>query len=182
MSKKIVVLNGSPRKNGNTAMLIDSFTKGAENVGNQVTRFDLQQMNLHPCIGCGAGGKDKTSPCIQKDDMDRIYQALYEAEVLVLATPVYGWGMSAQLKMVLDRMAAILEAGIPNTKETYLLTAAGDNSEENFAPLVLHYETMAKYLNWTDKGRILAGGFADIGDIVGNPILEEAQKLGESVC
>lgn len=72
MGKKIVVLNGSPRPKGNTAMLIEAFSQGAEASGNSVTRFDLVKMNIKPCIGCMKGGKDPVSPCVQKDDMDLV--------------------------------------------------------------------------------------------------------------
>lgn len=64
MSKKILILNGSPRPKGNTAVLIDSFAKGAESAWHLVTRFDLQRMNIHPCLGCFGGEKDLKSPCV----------------------------------------------------------------------------------------------------------------------
>lgn len=69
MAKKIVVLNGSPRANGNTKELVKAFVKGAESAGNTVQVFDLQKMNIHGCLGCCMGGKDEASPCVQKDDM-----------------------------------------------------------------------------------------------------------------
>lgn len=75
MSKKILVLNGSPRARGNTSMLLDAFTEGATQAGHTVTRFDLQKMDLHPCLGCMKGGRDAASPCVQKDDMLKIYPA-----------------------------------------------------------------------------------------------------------
>ena len=73
MAKKIVVLNGGPRLNGNTAELIEAFTAGAEANGHTVIRFDLERMNIHGCKGCLGGGKDPASPCVQKDDMEKIY-------------------------------------------------------------------------------------------------------------
>ena len=75
MAKKIVVLNGSPRANGNTKELVKAFVKGAESAGNTVQVFDLQKMNIHGCLGCCMGGKDEASPCVQKDDMSLIYPA-----------------------------------------------------------------------------------------------------------
>ena len=73
MHKKICILNGSPRINGNTKELIKYFTKGAETVGHEVTCFDLQKMNIHGCLGCCNGGKNEDAPCVQKDDMSQIY-------------------------------------------------------------------------------------------------------------
>ena len=66
MAKKIVILNGSPRLKGNTAQLISAFTKGAEESGNTVERFDLQKMNIHPCLGCCGGGKNRTVPVYKR--------------------------------------------------------------------------------------------------------------------
>ena len=76
MSKKICILNGSPRPNGNTKALITHFIKGAEATGNEVICFDLQKMNIHGCLGCCNGGKDTASPCVQKDDMQKILSGL----------------------------------------------------------------------------------------------------------
>lgn len=90
MGKKIIILNGSPRPKGNTAALIHSFTEGAKAAGHNVTRFDLQKMDIHPCLGCCSGGKDPESPCTQKDDMLKIYPAYKEADIVVLASPLYG--------------------------------------------------------------------------------------------
>ena len=73
MSKKICILNGSPRPTGNTKELIKRFTKGAEAAGHEVTCFDLQKMDIHGCLGCCKGGKDEACPCVQKDDMTQIY-------------------------------------------------------------------------------------------------------------
>ena len=74
MAKKLVILNGSPRTNGNTKELVKAFVKGAESAGNAVQVFDLQKMNIRGCLGCCMGGKDEASPCVQKDDMALIYR------------------------------------------------------------------------------------------------------------
>ena len=83
MSKKIIVLNGSSRKNGNTSALVREFVRGAEQAGNTVTVFDLSNMQINGCKGCFGGGKNPDSPCVQKDDMEKIYPAYKEADVLV---------------------------------------------------------------------------------------------------
>ena len=111
MKRKIVVLNGSPRANGNTAALIERFVQGAEAEGNRVTRFDLQRMAIHPCLGCCRGGQNPASPCVQKDDMDKIYAAYREADVVVLACPLYYWTICGQLKSAFDRLFAVAYPG-----------------------------------------------------------------------
>ena len=98
MSKKIVILNGSPRKTGNTSTLVKAFTEGAENAGHTVTEFFLDGMNIHGCKGCFGGHSSQECPCVQKDDMTQIYPAVKESDVVVLATPLYYWNMSGQLR------------------------------------------------------------------------------------
>ncbi len=98
MNKKIIILNGSPRKKGNTAALTAAFKRGAEKAGNQVTEFFLGEMNINGCKGCFSGGKDCNSPCVQKDDMDVIYPVYRESDIVILASPLYYWTISRQLK------------------------------------------------------------------------------------
>lgn len=73
MSKEIIILNGSPRKNGNTSALTAAFAKGASEAGNQVTEFHISSMKINGCLGCWHGGKDAAHPCSQRDDMGQIY-------------------------------------------------------------------------------------------------------------
>ena len=127
MGKKILILNGSPRKTGNTVALTAEFKKGAEEAGNVVTEFFLAGMNINGCKGCFCGGKNPDSPCVQKDDMDKIYPVYREADVIVLATPLYYWTISGQLKTAFDRLFAVAECD-PNyrnpKKESVLIMAA----------------------------------------------------------
>ena len=109
MSKKIVILNGSPRKKGNTSALVKSFTEGAEASGNTVTEFFLGGMNIHGCRGCFGGHSSKDCPCVQQDDMNQIYPAVRDCDVIVLASPLYYWNMSGQLRSAVDRLFALEE-------------------------------------------------------------------------
>ena len=89
MSKKIVILNGSPRKNGNTSALVNVFKTGAESAGHTVTEFCLDKMNIHGCKGCFGGHSDRDCPCVQQDDMNQIYPAVRDCDVVILASPLY---------------------------------------------------------------------------------------------
>lgn len=181
MSKKIVILDGSPRPNGNTAALIRSFTDGATAAGHTVTRFDLQKMDIHPCLGCCGGGKDVNSPCVQKDDMQQIYPAYKDADLVCLASPLYYWTISGQLKCAFDRLFAVAECNenLANPiKESVLLMAAEGNG---FDETTYWYDRLMGYLGWTDKGKVLCGGVFHIGDIKGNAKLEEAYQLGHNL-
>lgn len=125
--KKIIILNGSPRKNGNTSALTAAFAKDAEEVGNQVTEFHLSGMNINGCIGCWKGGRDAEHPCSQHDDMEKIYPLYRDADIVVLASPLYYWFVSGFLKNAFDRLFAIAECD-PNyrnpKKQSVLLMAA----------------------------------------------------------
>lgn len=185
MAKKIVILNGSPRVNGNTKALIEKFTQGAQAAGKEVLCFDLQKMNIHGCLGCGKGGKDAKSPCVQKDDMLKIYPAYQEADVVVLASPMYYWGISGQLKCAFDRLFAVAELD-PNyvnpKKDCVLLMAAEGDTESNFAPVRAFYEGLVSHLGWRDLGIVYAGGNMEAGDIFNKPDqLGQAEELGRSV-
>lgn len=184
MGKNIVILNGSPRIKGNTSMLCDAFMKGAKSAGHAIKRFDLQRMKINGCIGCMKGGKDPASPCTQKDDMDLIYPAYIGADLVVLATPMYYWGFSSQLKAAFDRLFAVAECNpqyLNPVKECILIMAAEGNTPENWKPAMDYYLSLTGFLDWPDKGRILAGGVLDAGAVAGTPVIEEARLLGASI-
>lgn len=181
MAKKIVVLNGSPRRNGNTSELITAFTEGAEGAGNTVETFFLQGMDIHGCRGCFCGGKDPDHPCIQRDGMDDIYPAYKAADVVVLASPLYYWNLSGQLRTAFDRLFAVAECN-PDyrnpVKECVLLMAAeGDGFDE----VVNYYDNLMRHLGWKSLGKVLCGGVMAVGDIKGHGDLDEARKLGASI-
>jgi len=100
----IIVLFGSPNQNGSTRLLVESFTKGAKEAGHTVEEIDVCHANIHPCIGCVRCGYE--GPCVQKDDVEVIRKKLLQADMVVFATPLYYYGMSAQLKTVIDRFCA----------------------------------------------------------------------------
>lgn len=182
MDKKILVLNGSPRKNGNTSALVKAFTEGAESVGNTVTEFFLDSMKIHGCKGCFGGHSNRECPCIQKDDMNKIYPAVKECDVIVFATPLYYWNMSGQIRTAIDRLFA-LEEGDGNFlrghgKSSALLMAA---EGYGFEDVVLYYNHLMEHLKWKNLGHILAGGNTKAGDIKGKQELQKAYELGKSI-
>lgn len=181
MSKKIIILNGSPRKNGNTSALVKAFTEGAESSGHTVTEFFLDGMNIHGCKGCFGGGKDPEHPCVQRDDMEKIYPAYREADIVVLATPLYYWSISGQLKCAFDRLFAVAECD-PNLrnpqKECALLMAA---EGYGFEETLYWYDRLEKHLGWKSVGKVLCGGVMAVGDIEGHKELNDARELGKSI-
>lgn len=182
MSNNIVVLNGSPRKNGNTSALINAFTKGAEKTGNNVIIFNLNDMNIHGCLGCFCGHSSKDYPCIQNDDMKQIYSAIKTSDVIILASPLYYWNLSGQLRTCIDRLFA-LEEGDENLLRGHNRACALLMSAEgyNFDDVLQYYNHLTEHLNWHNLGHILSGGNMNTGDIEGKPELEQAYALGQSL-
>lgn len=182
MNKKIVILNGSPRKNGNTSALVKAFVDGAKSEGNTVSEFFLDSMNIHGCKGCFGGHSSRECPCVQKDDMNTIYPAVKECDVIVLATPLYYWNMSGQIRTAIDRLFA-LEEGDGNLlrghgRASALLMAAEGHG---FEDVLTYYNNLVGHLQWRNLGHVLAGGNGAVGDIKGKPEIQEAYKLGQSV-
>lgn len=182
MSKKIVILNGSPRRSGNTSALIKAFTEGAESAGHSVTEFFLDRMDIHGCKGCFGGHSSRECPCVQKDDMDQLYPAVKDSEVIVLASPLYYWNLSGQLRTAVDRLFA-LEEGDGNLlrghgRASALLMAAEGHG---FDDVLLYYDHLMEHLKWENLGHVLAGGNGDVGDIEGKPELQQAYDLGKSI-
>ena len=181
MGKKIIIMNGSPRKAGNTAELTKAFTRGAEENGNAVTEFFLNDMDIHGCLGCFGGGKNPDSPCVQKDDMGKIYPVYREADIVVLATPLYYWTMSGQLKCAFDRLFAVAECDKdyknPVKDSVLIMAAEGYGFEET----EYWYDRLEKHLGWKSLGKVLCGGVMGIGDIEGKPEVDAACELGKSI-
>ena len=182
MSKNIVILNGSPRRNGNTSALVRAFTEGAESAGHAVTEFFLDSMEIHGCNGCFGGHSSRECPCVQADDMNRIYPAVKNCDVIVLATPLYYWNMSGQLRTAVDRLFA-LEEGDGNLLRGHdracalLMAAEGHDFED----VLSYFDHLMKHLSWTNLGHVLAGGNGDAGDINGKPEIQKAWELGKSI-
>ena len=169
MSKKIIILNGAARKNGNTAKLTAAFVEGVKAAGNQVSIFDLDDMEIHSCKGCLKAGRDPKSPCSQKDDMERIYPAFAEADVVVFASPLYFWTITGTLKTAADRLYAELEClgyGKFAKKSVLLMTADGGD----YSQAVTWYRTYERNLGWTNLGEVLGKGETNDAYRLGNSI------------
>ena len=124
---KILVLNGSPRPNGNTAKMVASFKEGAENAGSDVTVIEVCKKQIHGCIACEYCHTKGNGQCIQKDDMSEVYDALKDVDMLVLASPIYYHGISGQLKCVIDRFYSAAYPKKPERlKKVAMFLSSGD--------------------------------------------------------
>ena len=176
---RIVVLVGSMRKGGNTDLLAKSFAEGAEQ-RNTVEVVSVTDYKVNPCIGCNSCFSREGNRCVQKDDMSLIYEKLKQADVLVLASPVYFYGISAELKAIIDRLHTPMWNTFPIKKLALLLVGAA-SLPELFDAIKMQYQLVLNYFHLEDAGMVLVRGVKDIGDIKGSQALEEARKLGESL-
>ena len=163
MSKKVVILNGSPRRNGNTSALTAAFKKGAEEAGHTVSEFHLSEMKINGCLGCWHGGRDMDHPCTQRDDMEKIYPAYVEADVVVLASPLYYWFVSGFLKNAFDRLFAIAEH-----------SATYRNPKKDS-------DHLQRHIGWKNVGKILCPFVTQPGDIKEKKEVNDAYLLGKSL-
>lgn len=175
---KIVVLTGSPRKNGNSNTLAEAFIKGAEEKGHTVVRFDTPFKNIHPCIACNKCGMN--GDCVFEDDFQTIRNDIVDCDMLVFATPMYYFGISAQLKTLIDRFYSINSIISGNKKAALFLTYA-DNSKEKEGCIIKQYEIMTKYLGWNDVAQIIVPGVWQAGAINNTPFVKQAYELGKNL-
>ncbi len=175
---KILVLSGSPRKNGNSNTLVDSFIKGAKESGHLITRFDCAFKNVHPCIAC-----DKCKPstkCVFEDDFETMKQEIIESDLVVFASPIYYYSISSQLKMTIDRFYSIDEKLHKNKKAMVFLTYADDAIET--ADLVLgNFRGMFEFLGWTNTDNIIAPSLWSLGDVNHTDYVKKAYELGKNL-
>lgn len=177
-SMNVLILTGSPRKDGNSNTLAAHFQRGAEEAGHRVTRFDAAERNVHPCIACNSCGMD--GPCVFDDDFRIVRDHIVTADLVAFATPMYYFGMSSQLKTVIDRFYAI-NGKLHSPRGAVLLMTYANHSERDESPIVTHYDVLLEYLGWTDAGRVIAPGVWPAGAIVHTPYPERAYQLGRSL-
>ena len=171
---KIIVLNGSPRPSGNTKAMISAFTEGAERAGHEVTVFDVCRMNIKGCLACEYCHTKAFRQCVQKDDMQKIYPVLDEAEMIVLASPIYYHGLSGQLQCTINRIYA---QGYPKKlKKAMLLLSSGDHGVYDGA-VFTYRNSFLEYLHLEDMGIFTAAGDENKSDELLTRIREAGAAL-----
>jgi len=175
----ILILSGSPRKGGNTDLLVEAFVKGASQKHN-VEVVSVHDYKVNPCMGCNACFKSESNTCVQKDDMALIYEKAAVADMLVIASPVYFYGLSAQLKSIIDRFHNPIRDTFHIKKMALLLVGAA-TLPELFDSILAEYQLCLNFFKLEDSGKVLARGCKDKGDINRSGYFDEAIKLGETI-
>lgn len=180
--KVLTMLLGSPRKDGNSETLADAFAAGAAEKGYEVRKVRLAGMTLKGCLDCrrcwSAG-----NPCIQRDEMDKVYEDLEAADVIAFVSPLYYFSWSAQIKPVFDRLLPFGAKDAPRTlndKKAVLIATAGDDEAEVFDGLRATYRLTVGYLGWENIGEVCAHGIYTRGEMAekGAAWLSAAKELG----
>jgi multimeric flavodoxin WrbA len=179
MSNNIVVLSGSPRVGGSTSRLVGEFIAGAREAGKTVTEYRVADMKIAPCLGCNACGK--TGVCVHDDDMTQILDSLRGADALLLATPVYYWSFTAQLKTAIDRFYSSLRVNPLTVKRAALLLTCGNASPDACEGSIVTYKRICKHQSWEDAGILTAHSLHAPEMLDNRPELAEARELGRTL-
>lgn len=179
MRKKILILSGSPRKNGNSDILCEEFRCGAEESGHQVEKLHVAAKEIHPCIAC-YHCRDNGGECVFQDDMAEVMQKMIDADVLVLASPVYFYSIDAQLKAVIDRtVARWLE--VKNKEFYYIITMADEEATSADTTLACFRGYADCVEGAVEKGVIIGGGVYEPGAVKQTSAMEKAYEMGKNV-
>ena len=149
----ILILNGSPRPGGNTAALAKAFAEGAESAGHSVTQVQVGTMDIRGCVGCEACRKSGSGKCVQQDDMQSVYPAIQEADMIVLASPVYFWSLTGQMQSAITRLYCL---GKLKTEKFALILSSG--SPNVYDAVNAQFDMLLKWFSGRDMGRFTFNG------------------------
>ncbi len=178
--KKVLILTGSANRNDTSLLLADKFEEGVMNAGNIVKRYNTEFLNIKGCIGCNYC-KHNNGTCIQNDDFIIIKENLIKSDIVVFVTPLYYFDMSAQLKLVIDRLHTISSELSKKKIGTFLISTQASPLENTADVLKLHYKTITDYLKWSDLGMLIAKGVPSRKIIEKTDYPEMARKLRENI-
>ena len=176
----IAILLGSPRKDGNTAKLVEAFKNGASK-NNNVEIIAVSDYNVGACKGCNFCFQSNENLCVQNDDMQQIYAKLKKADMLVIASPVYFYSISSQLKTIIDRLHNPIRDSFNIKHLALLVVGASSSIPDLFAAIEKQYELCLNFFHLNDAGRILVRGMKTKDAILETDALNKAFELGESI-
>ncbi len=177
--KNVLIISSSPRKGGNTEILCSEFERGVQDAGHNVETVHLNELNMNFCKGCY--GCEDTHKCVQQDDMGPVMEKLEACDVVVLATPIYFYEMSGQLKTFLDRTLPVYYADY-KFKEVYFLAACADPDKTAMDGALKGLNGwISCFENCTLKGCVFGVNSADKREVAKTYAIEEAYKMGRQV-
>ena len=179
MSKKVLILSGSPRKGGNSDLLCDEFMRGAVESGNEVEKIRVSEKKIGYCSACYFC-RDHGVACAINDDMAEVLQKMIDADVIVLSSPVYFYSIDAQLKALIDRMVARWTE--VKNKEFYYIVTCADNERESQKRTIECFRGYADCVEGAKEMGIIYGiGVYEKGEIKNSPAFAEAYETGKTI-
>ena len=177
---KIVLINSSPHteEKSTSRFLAKKFVEGAQSAGHEIFIFDAANEDTHPCRGCDICGMD--GDCVFNDAISqKLMPKMLEADLLVFVTPLYYYGMSSQLKIIVDRFYA--RTTRLNGKKSIFMATAWNSADWTFEALKNHYETLVRYMNWEDCGQVWAIGCGYRSAVEKSEFADAAFKIGANL-
>jgi len=178
--KKVLAIVGSPRRGGNTDVLVDAAVAGAHAAGAATEKVFLAELTILPCLGCGYCHAVAPGNCCREDDMPALAGKILAADALIIGTPIYWWGPSAQLKAFIDRWYAFLgdQSARLAGKKLVLICAMGDTDQATARHTVGMFKDVAEYLQMEFAGQLVVTAHVKGEAAENNAALEEAKGLG----
>lgn len=181
---RVLGVYGSPRKGGNTDLLLDQFLKGARHGGHRIRKVYVRELNISPCLACDEC--ETTGKCIISDDMDSVYEALIDAECLVLASPIYFYNVTAQVKTLIDRCQALWYRwkvfNNRSCRSAFFISVAGTKGKGMFEGAILTVNCFFNAIGFRLKNYWCYSGFDTKGEIEKHPeVLSKIYSAGESL-
>lgn len=185
MTKKVIILNGSPRRNFNTAKLLKEAQRGAEAAGAQTEFINLYDLNFKGCMSCFAcqrKGSTTEGVCAIRDDLKPVLEKCIDADAIIIGTPVYYYEMSGQMKTIIDRANSLYVTGY-NFKDVYVITTSADTSEDTVQTVINGVNGWCACLPGVSiKGFINGGGLEAPNDASKHTeLLQKAYELGKNI-
>ena len=176
---RIIVLAGSARKGGNTELLAKAFANGAGQ-HHDVELVSVADYHISPCLGCNRCYSGEGHRCVQQDDMTVLYDKLMEADAVIIASPVYFYGISAQLKALVDRLHTPMRNEF-KIKRLGLILVGAATLPDLFDPILLQYRMILRFFHLEDIGTVLVNGTKNKGDVLNGDGIKRAFELGSAL-
>jgi multimeric flavodoxin WrbA len=178
--KKILVLTGSPRLNGNSDSMAEAFIKGAKSTGNEILRYNTGNKNIKGCRACNTCFR-KEKACSFNDDFEELAPLYEQADSLVIVTPLYYYSFPSELKSAIDKMYAFDASGRKlSINECLLLVCGATDREKDFEGIVRSYELIAEFEKWDNRGHMIVPAVDGPDDINKIDALEKIEELGRN--
>lgn len=177
--KNVLIISASPRKNGNSDILSDRFAEGARNSGHKIEKVFIASKNIGYCHGCGVC--NNTHKCVQQDDMAEILDKMVNADVIVLATPVYFYSMNGQMKTFIDR--TVPRYTEISNKDFYFIMTAADTEKSSLERTMEAFRGFTEdCLNGAKEAGIIYGvGAWNVGEIKDTTAYNETYEIGKNI-